>query len=161
MQWMLGGRTRRVCDSCYHLLSSENEAAGQTAARSLSPGSMRSQTPGQNDETDDDAVDAQLAECPKCGLSFRGWTPDNIDAHIGTCFTSDVSKSPMAMGGRYLVHRLAQEAASEAKECPICFEEFAAGQEIATLTCLCQYHKSCIDLWRQRGKKGCPVHSTL
>jgi len=85
---------------------------------------------------------------------------------MSTCFMNVVSKSPMAMGGRYLVHRIVASAdasnttttPTEGKECPICFEDFVIGHDIATLSCLCQYHKECIDKWRLRGKQGCPVH---
>ena len=61
------------------------------------------------------------------------------------------------------VYKLQAEAAASMsatpKECPICFEEFQVNQEIATLNCLCQYHRPCIDDWLRRGKRGCPIHA--
>ena len=45
----------------------------------------------------------------------------------------------------------------EPLECPICFEEFEVEQEVATLDCLCRFHRHCIQEWFQKGKT-CPVH---
>jgi hypothetical protein len=66
---------------------------------------------------------------------------------------------------RGAVYKLQAEAAvagatpAVAKECEICYEDFVTGQEIATLNCLCQYHRPCIDAWLTRGRHGCPTHA--
>ena len=60
------------------------------------------------------------------------------------------------------MYKLQAEAAlghTVIRECPICFEEFRVNDEIATLNCLCQYHRRCIDAWLARGKHGCPIHA--
>lgn len=44
-------------------------------------------------------------------------------------------------------------------ECVICFEEFAVGDEMGRLECLCRFHRKCIRQWWERKGPGvCPVH---
>jgi hypothetical protein len=44
-------------------------------------------------------------------------------------------------------------------ECIICFENFAAGDEVTRLGCLCMFHTTCIDLWyRKSAGLDCPTH---
>ena len=49
---------------------------------------------------DDDDRDGALVECPKCGVSMRGLTPAQVEAHLHSCFSLDLSRSPR--GDRYL-----------------------------------------------------------
>ena len=45
------------------------------------------------------------------------------------------------------------------QECIICFEEFAPGDELGRLECLCKFHRQCIrDWWATKGPGSCPVH---
>ncbi|MCJ1309492.1 hypothetical protein MMC25_003152 [Agyrium rufum] len=47
----------------------------------------------------------------------------------------------------------------QAQECVICFEDFAVGDEMGRLECLCKYHRSCIrSWWDTKGTGFCPVH---
>jgi len=39
-------------------------------------------------------------------------------------------------------------------ECPICLE---TGTSLSSLPCGHQFHDTCIDLWKQRGKYTCPT----
>ncbi|KAF2469116.1 FYVE-domain-containing protein [Lindgomyces ingoldianus] len=44
-------------------------------------------------------------------------------------------------------------------ECIICFEEFAAGDEMGRLVCWCRFHRGCIkDWWERKGPGACPTH---
>ena len=44
-------------------------------------------------------------------------------------------------------------------ECVICFEEFAVGDEMGRLECLCRFHRKCIrQWWEMKGPGVCPVH---
>ena len=44
-------------------------------------------------------------------------------------------------------------------ECVICFEEFAVGDEMGRLECLCKFHRKCIrQWWDTKGPGSCPVH---
>ena len=44
-------------------------------------------------------------------------------------------------------------------ECVICFEEFAVGDEMGRLECLCKFHRKCIrQWWDTKGPGACPVH---
>ena len=46
-----------------------------------------------------------------------------------------------------------------AAECVICFEEFAVGDELGRLECLCKFHSKCIrQWWETKGPGACPVH---
>ncbi|KAK8198648.1 hypothetical protein M8818_006515 [Zalaria obscura] len=50
-------------------------------------------------------------------------------------------------------------AEGEAQECVICLEEFAAGEEMGRLECLCKFHRSCIrGWWDMKGVGTCPTH---
>ncbi|KAL8795846.1 MAG: hypothetical protein Q9195_001726 [Heterodermia aff. obscurata] len=45
------------------------------------------------------------------------------------------------------------------QECVICFDEFAVGDEMGRLECLCKFHKMCIrQWWDTKGPGSCPVH---
>lgn len=49
---------------------------------------------------------------------------------------------------------------SKSGECPICFEPFLKGQEVARLPCLCVFHRSCIEAWFTKSeKRACPTHA--
>ncbi|KAJ1721941.1 hypothetical protein LPJ53_003604 [Coemansia erecta] len=60
-------------------------------------------------------------------------------------------------GVRYVAYRLAGDTQLLGQECAICFDDFAPGQHVARLNCLCTYHVSCITEWLQR-TPACPVH---
>ena len=51
------------------------------------------------------------------------------------------------------------DAAGEAQECVICFEEFQPGDELGRMECLCKFHRACIRRWwEMRGAGSCPTH---
>lgn len=48
---------------------------------------------------------------------------------------------------------------ADGQECVICFEEFAVGDEMGRLECLCKFHRMCIRAWWDlKGPGACPVH---
>jgi len=45
------------------------------------------------------------------------------------------------------------------KECPICFDNFSAGESVTTLNCLCVFHEPCVNDWFDKiGRMECPLH---
>ncbi|XP_022645822.1 E3 ubiquitin-protein ligase ZNRF1-like [Varroa jacobsoni] len=82
--------------------------------------------------------------CPVCS---RVVLPHDCELHLVLCLT----KPSLAYNEELLTE------ARPDSECVICLEEFAAGQTIARLPCLCIYHKSCIDAWF-RVNRSCPEH---
>jgi len=49
---------------------------------------------------DEDLDGELLVECPKCSESLRGLPPEQVEAHLDSCFALDMSRSPK--GDRYL-----------------------------------------------------------
>jgi hypothetical protein len=43
-------------------------------------------------------------------------------------------------------------------ECTICLENYAVGEDMARLECLCRFHLKCIKGWWERKDRQCPVH---
>lgn len=46
------------------------------------------------------------------------------------------------------------------RQCSVCYDDYAAGDELRTLPCLHSFHKACIDRWLTSGMPGartCPV----
>lgn len=100
-------------------------------------------------------TDATLDTCPVCSASFAQWPLLRRQEHLDDCIQRTEARGSV-LGDRYSTHRWGAGAA--ARECAICYEEFATGQQVAVLNCLCQYHQQCIATWFERGKL-CPFHS--
>ncbi|CAK1357794.1 unnamed protein product [Cercospora beticola] len=50
------------------------------------------------------------------------------------------------------------EASGEARECPICYEDFQPGDELGRMECLCLFHRTCIrGWWERKGVGSCPT----
>lgn len=124
-------------------------------------------------------------ECPVCGIELP--PGDAVrETHITDCVTSRFSTPPTqpvrdpslpsastppidraranSYRSRGLIAYLATEKDAvdhegKEQECTICMEEFAAGDEMGRLECLCKFHKKCIkDWWKHKGSGSCPVH---
>ena len=168
------GKNMRVCDTCYLALRTSSPASPSPppplAAQSSSPPSAMADFPDQipanpfydEDEPALEGSDSFMEDCPKCGMTFkymRG-NPLQMESHLNECFSQQsLSQSAFLQRRRYLIQRLSKAAVGEggSRECPICFEDFEADQEVATLDCLCRFHRHCIEDWFSRGN-GCPVH---
>jgi len=108
--------------------------------------------------SDDDGT--VLTECPVCLLPLQSIESESLrEEHVNHCLT-DIGSSPagFSMNGRYLVYTLKSNSALIGTECVICFEEFNAGDKIARLECLCNYHRNCIRKWFSKSGPKCPVH---
>ncbi|KAF2434822.1 FYVE-domain-containing protein [Tothia fuscella] len=86
-----------------------------------------------------------------------GMTPSSYASASGT------QRQRRMTGGRMLVYDATEKDCvgedGEANECVICFEEFAAGDEMGRLECLCRFHRSCIrQWWDTKGVGSCPTH---
>lgn len=98
--------------------------------------------------------------CPICALqsseSYRVHSQTNLMAHLDSYHrTDDQDTPPPGLGTRYLVDTVSK--AQIGIECTICFEEFAEGDTIARLECLCIFHKHCLEAWFIK-KSVCPLH---
>lgn len=122
---------------------------GHTDASHASPARSFTATPHTHN------TDATLDVCPVCSASFAQWPLTRRQEHLDDCIQRTEARGSI-LGDRYSTHRWSVGAAT--RECSICYEEFTAGQQVAVLNCLCQYHQPCIATWFERGKL-CPFHS--
>ncbi|XP_051519465.1 E3 ubiquitin-protein ligase znrf2-like [Myxocyprinus asiaticus] len=82
--------------------------------------------------------------CPMCSKFVCS---DEIDIHLPMCFSK-----PRLYYNEDVLSR-------DSGECSICLDEMTQGDTIARLTCLCIYHKGCIDEWFEVNR-SCPEHPT-
>ncbi|KAJ2827421.1 hypothetical protein GGI24_002650 [Coemansia furcata] len=89
------------------------------------------------------------------GLFERAASPiDNPDEPSDT----EAALRPQSPPGiKYVAYKLNGDTPLLGQECPICFEDFEPGQQVARLSCLCTYHVWCINDWTMR-TPSCPVH---
>ncbi|KAF2755341.1 FYVE-domain-containing protein [Pseudovirgaria hyperparasitica] len=76
---------------------------------------------------------------------------------------SSSSRPRRQTASRMLLYRATEKDCfdkdGDIQECVICFEEFAEGDEMGRLECLCKFHKTCIrKWWETKGQGSCPTH---
>lgn len=94
----------------------------------------------------------------------------DVQQHLGS---PEETESP-AFQNRMLVYKVAPAEDSQYRECPICFEDMAAGDKVGRLECLCMFHYKCIKGWFNKkaqrmkskdiqyiGKNFCPLHDAI
>ena len=97
------------------------------------------------------------SECPICSNQFPATATDReVEKHVESCLQQAMLSSSHPIGNRYLIRTLNESIPD--KECEICYETFDAGQVVAVLNCLCQFHEDCIAQWFFRGRSECPIH---
>ncbi|KAK9762295.1 hypothetical protein K7432_012118 [Basidiobolus ranarum] len=136
---------QRACDTCFALLNSLPKNSSQLVTSSLMSRS--------------NSQASLMNECPVCFTSLQNtfMSREAQERHVKECLEKrEFNSSPK--GPRYLVFKLKEDSNLLGQECPICFEEFEQGETLARLTCLCIFHRECIDSWFDRGKQ-CPFHS--
>lgn len=110
-----------------------------------------------------DSDDDESKTCPVCGLLFaQNSKPSDREDHISSCLTTcQFSGSPdKHRANRMIIYRLSSKEACGLEECVICFEDFAPGDSVGRLECLCVYHEKCIlDWFGRKGAGECPVHA--
>lgn len=91
------------------------------------------------------------------GIDHSGWrTPQHAPAHatVGDSYEELLALddtipkrgvTDTQLFQRTVTHSLAAGAASRAGSCTICLDDFAEGEEVRRLPCLCVYHTGCID----------------
>lgn len=162
---------QRVCDACIRL------PVKQIASSSSNhqPAPMHMKRTG--------STQSLMSECPVCGRPLLGMQKHDQENHLQQCLNTG---SPPVRPPRYigkcngskrktekqkerekreraswtqhaLVYELSDDSPQISYECPICFDEFKAGDKVARMICLCSYHRQCLTDWLERGK-GCPVH---
>ncbi|KAK4510531.1 kinase-regulated stress-responsive transcription factor skn7 [Mucor velutinosus] len=148
---LLASQSQRVCDTCYRepirRSSESHQRRGHRSSNSrpMAFGSQMRRT---------DSSQSLMIDCPVCGSTFLGMQKGEQEEHLQRCLNVG---SPPVQSPRYIVYQLSQESTQIDDECPICFEEFEAGDKISRMICLCSYHQKCLASWLQKGK-GCPVH---
>ncbi|ORY96888.1 hypothetical protein BCR43DRAFT_440430 [Syncephalastrum racemosum] len=154
---------QRVCDACIRL--PVKQIASSTASSSQRPAPMHMKRTG--------STQSLMTECPVCGRPLLGMQKQDQENHLQQCLNkgSPPVRPPRYIGksgrksqrGRSrlntyaLVYELSEDSPQISYECPICFDEFKAGDKVARMICLCSYHHRCLTDWLERGK-GCPVH---
>ncbi|KAI7857592.1 hypothetical protein BDC45DRAFT_17319 [Circinella umbellata] len=139
---------QRVCDVCNRLPIKEVLASSSSPRRrATAPVSMSHMKRSPSSQS-------LMTECPVCGTDLLGMQKEDQEKHLQLCLNTG---SPPVRPPRYLVYELSENSPQIDYECPICFEEFKAGEKIARMICLCSYHRHCLSDWLERGK-GCPVH---
>lgn len=138
--------------------SSSSSSSPQLTPQYHHPGSGGglSLLPGGEEEDED-------RTCPVCSQLFAlDLTSTDREEHIASCVTtSQFSGSPDKLrANRMIIYRLSGREAQGLDECVICFEDFAAGEAVGRLECLCVYHEKCIlDWFARKGAGECPVHA--
>lgn len=90
--------------------------------------------------------------------------------HRDSAGSFDISSSSssfqqrMRTPGMFVYHASEKDCVGQdgegVQECVICFEEFAVGDEMGRLVCLCKFHRACIrQWWVTKGAGACPVHT--
>ncbi|KAG1147305.1 hypothetical protein G6F37_004977 [Rhizopus arrhizus] len=135
----LASQTQRVCDACFRVPIIRSRHRSRSFAFEM----QRS-----------NSASSLMIDCPVCGASFLNMQRGDQEKHLQRCL--NVGSPPVQLP-RYIVYELASDSTQVGDECPICFDEFAEGDKISRMICLCSYHQHCLASWLQRGK-GCPVH---
>lgn len=112
-----------------------------------------------------DTESSTLRACPVCSQNLAGMGDCRAQQHVSKCLDRRRSSvigttyTSMAYANHHILTILGSKISAdvEGKECGICFEAFHAGQECATLNCLCMFHRHCIENWF-RQKRACPLH---
>lgn len=125
---------QRVCDACVRLPIKEvpSSSSSNTRRRATAPVSMRRSGSSQS----------LMSECPVCGRDLLGMAKKDQENHLQMCLNAG---SPPVRPPRYLgkdvkgivdwdqgidlfvVYELSSDSPEISYECPICFEEFKAG----------------------------------
>lgn len=95
----------------------------------------------------------ELKFCPVCSERLSSRVEAQRVEHLNACLTKSGGIS--VLGDRYTVH---VAPSPDPRECPICYEEFEAGERVAVMNCLCRFHERCIERWFRRSPT-CPFHS--
>ncbi|KAI8638192.1 ankyrin repeat-containing domain protein [Parasitella parasitica] len=124
---------QRICDTCVDTVVSEISMSTKKRANSI------------------------MSECPVCCRRLSNLSTQEQEDHVQVCLSMDSCKIN-AGGIRYVVYKITPSSTLIGQECVICFEEFASGDTITRLNCMCSYHGHCISTWFAKGKE-CPIHS--
>ncbi|KAI9821130.1 MAG: hypothetical protein M1827_003864 [Pycnora praestabilis] len=134
--------------------------------------------PPKGTEGDETAREQHVQACIETHFSTSA--PRSIQPHPNTATAAAVAATsttqaqaggllsssptlPGPRGGRMLVYNATEKDCvsddGEEPECVICLVEFAVGDDMARLECLCKFHKTCIrQWWETKGAGACPVH---
>ncbi|KAK2466324.1 hypothetical protein APHAL10511_001966 [Amanita phalloides] len=88
--------------------------------------------------------------CPVCNFKIEQLSDTKVqENHVKDC---------LERTAKYLIYKLSVGKAPIGVECVVCFKEFAPGSSVAQLSCLCNFHDSCLTARLQRGET-CPAHA--
>lgn len=114
----------------------------------------------------------QVGVVPSSPISAATTHPAHHPPHSTSILTSTSASAsapqqqqhrPRRSAGMVVYHASEKDCVgsdgADGQECVICFEEFAVGDEMGRLECLCKFHKRCIRAWWDaKGVGACPVH---
>lgn len=97
--------------------------------------------------------------CPICGRSLKNLDETAQEEHVNDCLNREKARSERRPN-RMIISQLSESEVQGLGECLICFEDFAQGDRVGRLECLCVYHEKCIlDWFLRKGAGACPVHT--
>lgn len=88
--------------------------------------------------TGSSGLEQSMSDCPVCGVEFG---VQDSEEHLRACLATERES---IVGSRFVVFTLVKEE-SAGGECSICFEEFANGDRVARMNCLCVFHHNCLE----------------
>lgn len=109
------------------------------------------------------AAVAASAATPSQAAGPRPIFTGHRDSTGSSDMPSSSTQQRLRTPGMFLYHASEKDCVGQdgegVQECVICFEEFAVGDEMGRLVCLCKFHRACIrQWWVTKGAGACPVH---
>eukprot|EP00042_Codosiga_hollandica_P030972 m.184069 g.184069 ORF g.184069 m.184069 type:complete len:207 (-) comp53512_c1_seq5:108-728(-) len=92
-------------------------------------------------------------------LFISGSALSNSPPQPSANMRSSTGLSPQDLDNLTLLQTLDAAAASVLGQCAICLDDYAAGDEIRRLPCVCAFHRACID-GHLANKRTCPLCRT-
>jgi hypothetical protein len=127
----------------YERHNSKKSKSSPSSASSLSSSSSfnGNSSNNNNNNVGSGVLDDPDSLCPICFTPLSHLDLKLQESHQKACLESfDAGETTVSKGKNYVVRK---NTVDDAGECPICFEDFEVGDEIALMDCFCKYHIWC------------------